>query len=73
LVETQHHNQEVQGFDSLRVVGIFINLILSVTLWNWGRLSLWQKWVPEIFNGCKASGVQGWKIYHFYLPIVFNS
>ena len=36
FVEAQRHNQKGCGFDSRWVVGIFIDLILSVTLWNRG-------------------------------------
>jgi hypothetical protein len=31
-----------------------IDLILSVTVWPWGRLRLWQKWVPGIFLWLKG-------------------
>ena len=37
----------------------FIDVILLATLCPWGRLSLWQKWVPGIFPGGLKRLVQG--------------
>jgi len=43
---------------------IFIDIILPITLWPWGWLSLQQKWIPGTFPGGKG----GWCIRLAVLP-----
>jgi len=48
-------NRKVAGSIPDSVIGIFHwHKILPIALWLWGRLSLWQKWVPGALPGDKG-------------------
>jgi len=65
-------NRKVAGSIQAGVSGFFIDIILPITLWPWGRLSLQQKWVPGAFPGGKGGRCVRLTTYHHPVPLSRN-
>ena len=63
-------NRQVAGSIPDGVKGFFIDTILPVAQWSWGRLSLEKKQVYLL--GVKAACARGWKPYHHPVPLSYN-
>jgi hypothetical protein len=66
-------NRKVAGSIPDGVMEFFIDIILLIALWPWGRLSLWQKWVPGEFPGVKCSRCVGLTTLPPSCPVVMKS
>jgi hypothetical protein len=55
VVKALRYKLAGHGFNSRWCHWNFSVTILLVTLWPWGQLSLWQKWVPGTFPGDKCN------------------
>jgi hypothetical protein len=69
VVKVLCYKSEGRWFDPRWFQWIFHwHKILPIALWSWGRLSLWQKWVPGVFSGGKVGRCIRLTTYHHPLP-----
>ena len=62
-------DRKVAGSIRSVVSGFFIDIILPIALWPWGRISPWQKWVPGAFPGGKGGRCLRLTTYHHPMPL----
>ena len=67
------YKSEGRWFDPSWCIWLFHwHKILPIALWSWGRLSLWQEWVPGVFPGGKEGRCVRLKTYHRPVPLSRN-